>query len=73
MSYASEVIADHTGKWCGNAVRFTTFGEAEAYGKDLFARWTAVREVRVVESGDPPNYVWTNGHARPIAAEGQPS
>lgn len=43
-----EVIADGSGKWVGNAVTFGTVDLARAYGADLFSRWTAVREWRVV-------------------------
>jgi len=50
MSYKCEVIADDSGQWCGNALRFATAIEAEWYANDLFSRWTAVREKRVVES-----------------------
>lgn len=59
ISWAPEVIADGTGKWCGNALRFATKEEAEANVRDLFSRWTLVRETRVVESTDPVNYKWT--------------
>lgn len=55
VSWAPEVIADSSGKFCGNALRFATKEEAEAYAKDLFSRWTAVKEYRVVESADPVN------------------
>ena len=44
-----EVIADNSGKWCGNALKFDTQDEAEVYATDLYARWTAVREMRVVD------------------------
>ena len=54
-SYAVEVIADASGEWCGNALRFATREEAEAYARDLFSRWTLVKEFRVVESTDPVN------------------
>jgi hypothetical protein len=56
MSWAPEVIADNSGKWCGNAVRFATKEEAEADVRDLANRWFLVRETRVVESSDPVNY-----------------
>jgi hypothetical protein len=46
---AVEVVADSTGKYCGNALRFDTLAEAKAYGTDLFMRWTAVRSWRVVK------------------------
>lgn len=55
VSYAAEVIADNSGKFCGNALRFATYAEADAYAIDLAMRWTAVRETRVVESSDPVN------------------
>lgn len=53
MSYAAEVIADNSGKWRGNALRFATREAAEAYVLDLALRWTLVRDTRVVESEDP--------------------
>lgn len=59
MSFAPEVIADSSGKWAGNGLRFATREEAEIWVKDLSWRWTLVRETRVVESGDPVNYALT--------------
>lgn len=59
MSFAPEVIADNSGKWAGNALRFATREEAEANVRDLFSRWTLVKKTRVVESTDPVNYKWT--------------
>lgn len=61
MSYAPEVIADSSGKWAGNALRFATREEAEAQVSDLSMRWLLVRETRVVESSDPVNYSYVNG------------
>jgi hypothetical protein len=52
-SFKAEVIADNTGKWVGNALRFATPGEARIYVNDLMMRWTAVRDTRVVECNDP--------------------
>jgi hypothetical protein len=49
MKFKVEVLADSTGNWVGNQVKFDTREEAEAYGNDLAGRWTAVREWRVVE------------------------
>jgi len=60
MSWKPEVIADSSGKWTGNALRFETELEARAYVNDLERRWFAVRRTRVVESQDPVNYRWTN-------------
>ena len=48
--YKAEVIADSSGKWCGNGLQFETETEAETYAQDLSMRWTAVRDWRVVEA-----------------------
>jgi hypothetical protein len=69
MSYKPEVLADSSGKFYGNALRFATREEAEANVKDLMMRWFAVREMRVVESDDPPNYRWDEGKLVEIATE----
>ncbi len=54
-SFAVEVIADNSGEWCGNGVRYPNHADAEAAAIDLSMRWTAVRNWRVVESDDEPN------------------
>ena len=48
--YKAEVIADDSGKWAGNGLRFDTITEAESYARDLMNRWTLVSEWRVVEA-----------------------
>lgn len=53
MSFKAEVIADNSGKWVGNLLRFATAKEAEAYVRDLAWRWTSVKDTRVVECDDP--------------------
>lgn len=60
MSFAPEVIADRSGKWSGNTLRFATQQEAEGYVKDLANRWMLVTQTRVVESTDPVNYQWAD-------------
>lgn len=40
QSFAAEVIADNSGKWVGNGLRFATKDEAEKYAVDLMWRWT---------------------------------
>jgi hypothetical protein len=42
-----EVIADNSGKFCGNGRRFDTAAEAREYAEDLATRWTLVREYRI--------------------------
>lgn len=66
LSYKTEVIADNTGNWVGNGLRFATNPEAEAYVSDLSYRWTSVRETRVVKCDDEVNYEWKAGKAWPL-------
>ncbi len=66
-SWKSEVIADSSGKWVGNACRFATKAEAEIYVADLAYRWTAVRDSRVIESDEPVNYVWGADGAKRVS------
>lgn len=58
QSYKAEVIADNSGTWAGNALRFATQAEAESYVQNLSLRWSAVRETRVVPSDDPVTDIW---------------
>ncbi len=48
--YKVEVIADSSGTWTGNALRYATKEEAEAEARDLAMRWTLVRDWRVVDT-----------------------
>lgn len=57
-SWKCEVIADSSGTWAGNGLRFPTRIEAESYATDLGFRWTAVRHVRVSECEEPANYTF---------------
>lgn len=61
MSFRPEVIADRSGQWAWNALRFDTREEAEEYVADLSVRWTAVRDTRVTETDDPVNAAYTAG------------
>ena len=60
-SWKPEVIADMSGEWCGNALRFATKEEAEANVRDLASRWLLVTDTRVIPSDDPVNYRWVDG------------
>jgi len=42
------------------------YEEAEDYGRDLFSRWTAVKETKVLPSDEPVNYRFQNGQAERI-------
>ena len=59
MSWKPEVIADRSGKWVGNALRFATEQEAKDYVRDLSWRWTLVTDTRVIEVSDPVTAEWT--------------
>jgi hypothetical protein len=61
MSWKPEVQTDDTGRWYSNSLRFATEQEAKDQVLDLYTRWLAVRETRVVESDDPVNYKFVNG------------
>lgn len=61
MSFAPQSIADDSGKWAGNALRFATREEAAGWNFGLELRWTLVRETRVVESPDPVNATFRDG------------
>ena len=54
-SFMVEVIADNSGQWVPNGLRFATEVAAKTYGADLFSRWMAVKEWRAVPSTDPVN------------------
>ncbi len=69
MSWKPEVIADNTGKWYDNALRFATKEEAEANAQNLASRWFAVREWRATECDDPVNYQWVDGALVPVEGE----
>lgn len=62
-SFAMEVIAYSSGNWAGNSCRYATEDEAKDAGAELFSRWTAVREWRVLPSEDEVNYVFFNGRS----------
>jgi hypothetical protein len=47
-----EVLADNSGVWAGNLLRFDTIADAEAYARDLASRWLLVHDWRVVETDE---------------------
>jgi hypothetical protein len=67
MSFKPEVIADSSGKWYGNGLRFATREEAEAQVSGLAWRWTSVRDTRVVESDDPVTHRWIDCRLEELA------
>ena len=47
--YKVEVIADSSGKFCGNGLTFDTIDKAQDYARDLMSRWTLVTDWHVVD------------------------
>jgi hypothetical protein len=47
--FAIEVIADSSGKYCGNGMYYPTIDEAKEAAVDLFHRWMLVTKWRVVQ------------------------
>lgn len=72
MSWKPQVIADRTGNWAGNALRFATKEEADANVANLASRWLAVREVRSVECDDPVSHAWRDDRLVFLADEEWP-
>ena len=73
MSWKPEVIADSSGKWYGNALRFATREEAAANVRDLMMRWFAVRDTRVVKTDDPVNYGYVDERLESLTPESKPA
>ena len=67
VSWAPEVIADNTGKWYRNALRFATEAEALASANELASRWYMVRETRAAPAIEPVNYRWDEGLRRAVS------
>lgn len=53
-----EVIADNSRTWAGNSLRFNTIDQAQAYGQDLFSRWTSVRNFRVIDEQGTVHFIY---------------
>ena len=58
--YRVEVIADDSGEWCSNALRFDTADEARAYALDLSSRWMQVRASSTVDAAGGGRVVITD-------------
>ena len=67
MSWKPEVIADSSGEWCSNALRFATEAEALDNAKDLKRRWMLVIDCRATQSDDPVNYRWVDGKLEEVS------
>ena len=54
-SFKVMVLADNSGKYCGNGLRFANEQAAQDYAVDLAMRWMAVSDWKVEPSEDEPN------------------
>ncbi len=72
MSWKPEVIADNTGKWLDNALRFATRAEAQARAQHMHETWMAVRDYRATRSRDPVNYRYLDGALIPVDSAEDP-
>lgn len=59
MAWKPEVIADSSGKWADNSLRFATQDEALRSARDLSNRWMLVTDYRATECDDEVNSVYT--------------
>jgi len=66
MSFKLGVKTPGDAEFVSNALTFETEKEAEEYGRDLFSRWMAVKETKVLPSDEPVNYRFINGQAERI-------
>lgn len=66
ISWAPEVIADNSGKWSRNALRFATKEEAEASANELMQRWYLVLATRAAPATEPVNYRFVGGKNEPL-------
>ena len=70
VSWKPEVIADSSGKWYSNALRFETEEEARASAYELSMRWLAVRDWRASECEDPVTHAIRDGKLVEVKEEG---
>ena len=61
MSWKPAVKVYGESGWSYNGLRFESREECEAWLRDLYRRWTLVKEWQAQESDDPVNYRFTDG------------
>ena len=54
-----EVIADNSGVWAGNGIRYDVVTDAVDAARDLHSRWMLVRQWRVIDNNDVVHAVST--------------
>ena len=58
MSFKVEVQAVGENSWHTNGIVLSNPVQAQAYGQNLWQRWTGCEKFRVIESDETPNYRW---------------
>ena len=71
-SYKVFVIADDSGEWNTNGIALGTEEEAQAYGADLYSRWTLVREWEVRSSDEPRSAIYSMAPGGEVMAKENP-
>lgn len=61
MSFKPQIKAHGEDTFASNSLAFATHAEADVYAKQLFQRWLAADEWRVIESDQPVNCLMVNG------------
>lgn len=61
-AYRFEVLCHGEIRWAGHGITYETQEAAETAARDLFSRWLAVKEYRVVPANHPRKEVY-NGKA----------
>lgn len=59
--YRVDVLATGETRWANNALTFDTEGEAAAYGRDLWFRWTSAELISVVPTTVPEREPYVDG------------
>ena len=70
MSWKPEMKVYKDPNWYLNGLTFATKAEAEAYGLDLYTRWTQAEAFRAAPSDEEPNYTFVDGKLTAIKKEG---
>lgn len=68
MSFKPQIKAHGEDTFASNSLAFATHAEAEQYAKQLFQRWLAADEWRVVESDQSVNCVMVDGQLELLPA-----
>lgn len=63
-SYRVDVFVED--EWVSNALRFSTKDEANAYSRDLWGRWMAVKQTKITKTQDAVTHSFHDGVLSPV-------